>query len=299
MNDPYLILGVRKSASIEEIKSAYKKLARKHHPDLNPGKKDSEERFKTLANAYDLIGTPEAKAKYDSGELEVHMQGRGKSRGPTYSDTQDSGGRYSYDYAAGMDDEIFSSLFGKMRHQQRGGELNYPGEDELYKLEVTFQESAVGAEKNVTLPNGKKLEVQIPGGLTTGQKLKFKGQGGAGIGTGPPGDLYIQISVKASEVFKRVGDDIVSEVSVSFFEAMNGSEVEVETVDGKVMLKIPADVTTGTKLRVKGKGAGKKDHRGHHLALIRVVMPKDPPPELKESIAILEKKFHYNPRSQS
>lgn len=113
--------------------------------------------------------------------------------------------------------------------------------------------------------------------MTTGKKLKFKGQGKPAIGTGTPGDLYIQIKVKPSERFHLEGKDIISEVSISFFEAMNGGEVEVETVDGKVMLKIPAGVTTGTKVRIKGKGAGKQDERGHHLALVKVVMPRDPP----------------------
>lgn len=292
MNDPYKILGVAKTASLEDIKAAYKKLARKYHPDLNPGKKESEERFKEVAHAYDLIGTAAAKAKFDAGETDEQK----RSRGPTYRETQDSGGRYTTDYAAGMDEDIFSAFFARNRSQPRGSGFNNPGEDEVYQLEVDFHEAAVGAEKYLTLPNGKKLQVQIPGGITSGKKLKFKGQGQPGIGTGLQGDLYIQIIVKPSEKFSLEGKDIVSEVSVSFFEAMNGGDVEVETIDGKVMLKLPAGVSTGTKVRVKGKGAGQKNERGHHLAVVKVVMPKDPPPEFKESMVLLEKKFHYNPR---
>lgn len=304
MSDPYKTLGVVKTSSLEEIKAAYKKLARKYHPDLNPGKKESEEKFKEVAHAFDLIGTSEAKAKFDSGETDEQKQkqydefvkNKGKSRGSTYQETQDQGGRYSYEYAAGMDDDIFSSFFGKSKGHQNGSGLNFPGEDELYHLEIDFLESAVGVEKTLTLPNGKKLQVQIPGGITSGQKLKFKGQGKPGIGTGAHGDVFIQINVKPSEHFKREGKDIISEVPISFFEAMNGGEVEVNTVDGKVMLKIPAGVSTGTKVRIKGKGAGKQNERGYHLALIKVVMPKDPPPDFKESISLLEKQFNYNPR---
>jgi DnaJ-class molecular chaperone len=304
MNDPYNILGVTKAASLEEIKAAYKKLARKYHPDLNPGKKESEEKFKEVAHAFDLIGTAAAKLKFDAGETDEqkrhqydeYMKGTGKPRGPTYQETQDRSGRYSHEYAAGMDDDIFSSFFGRNKNQQSSSGFNHSGEDELYQLEIDFRESAVGAEKFITLPNGKKLQVQIPGGITSGKKLKFKGQGKPGIGTGTQGDLYIQISVKDSEQFTRVGHDIISEVSISFFEAMNGGEVNFDTVDGKVMLQIPAGVTSGTKVRIKGKGAGTKEERGNHLALVKVVMPKSPSVEFKESMAQMEKQFHYDPR---
>lgn len=304
MNDPYLILGVDKKSSLDEIKTAYKKLARKYHPDLNPGKKESEEKFKNVANAYDLIGTVEARAKFDSGDTDEQKQkqydefvkNQAKRRGPTYKDTQDKGGRYSYEYATGMDDDIFSSLFGKNKNHQGSSGFNYPGEDELFQLEISFYESAVGVQKTINLPNGKKLQVQIPGGITSGQKLKFKGQGKPGMGAAPVGDLFIQISVSPSEQFKREGKDIVSEVPISFFEAINGGDVEIDTIDGKIMLKIPAGVTTGTRLRIKGKGAGKQDERGNHLALIKIVMPKDPSAEFKESMAHLEKQFNYNPR---
>lgn len=296
MKDPYLILNISKSSGLDEIKVAYKKLARKYHPDLNPGNKEAEDKFKEIAHAFDLIGTAEAKAKFDRGETDEqkqhqydeHMKNQGKNRGPTYSETQDQGGRYSHEYASGMDDDIFSAFFNRKKDS--------PGEDEIYQLEIDFLESVLGTQKTLNLPNGKKLQVQIPAGISTGMKLKFKGQGRPGRGSGAPGNAYIQINVKPSEHFKREGNDILSEVPVSFFEAMNGGEVEVNTVDGKVMLKVPAGVTTGTKLRIKGKGAGKENERGNHIALIKVVMPKDPPSGFKESIAQLEKQFNYNPR---
>lgn len=292
MNDPYLTLGVVKTSSLEQIKAAYKKLARKYHPDLNPGKNESEEKFKEVAHAYDLIGTAEAKSKYDSGETDEQKQKRYED----YNKTQDQGRRHSYEYADGMDDNLFSSFFGKNKRHQNGSGFNYAGEDEIYQLEIDFKESALGAQKNINLPNGKKLQVQIPAGITSGKKLKFKGQGKAGIGTGGYGDLYIQINVKPSEQFKREGNDIVSELSISFFEAMNGGDAEVDTIDGKIMLKIPAGVTTGTRVRIKGKGVGKDNERGNHLAKINVVMPKDPSLEFKESMVHLEKQFKYNPR---
>lgn len=296
MIDPYKTLGVNKSSSLEEIKASYKKLARAYHPDLNPGKKDSEEKFKEVAHAFGLIGTAEAKSQYDSGE--IHEQ-RQKHQGSSYKETQDQSGRYSYEYAAGMEDEIFSSFFGRNRGHESGTGMNYPGDDELYHMEIDLRESAVGVEKTLTLPNGKKLQVQIPAGISSGQKLKFRGQGKAGIGAGPPGDGFIQITVKPSPHFKREGKDIISEVPISFFEAMSGAEVEVLTVDGKVMLTIPSGVSTGTKVRIKGKGAGQQNDRGHHLAVIKIVMPKNPPQDFKEAISLLEKQFQYNPRGQA
>lgn len=195
-----------------------------------------------------------------------------------------------------MDDDIFSSLFGENKSHQNGSGYDYPGEDELYQLEISFYESVLGAQKNLTLPNGKTLQVQIPGVITSGQKHKFKGQGKPGIGTGATGDLFIQIHVIPSEQFKREGKDIVSEVSIRFFEAINGGDVAVDTIDGKIMLKIPTGVTTGIRVRIKGKGAGKSNERGDHYALIKVVMPLGPSVEFKESIALLEKQFNYNPR---
>ena len=305
MKDPYQILGVVKSSSLDEIKTAYKKLARKYHPDLNPGNKESEDKFKEVAHAFDLIGTAEAKIKYDRGESDEQKQhqhdeflkNQGRKSGPYYHETQDKGGRYTHDYASGMDDDIFSAFFNNRRNQSGGSGLDFQGEDELYQLEINFHESAIGAQKDLTLPNGKKLQVQIPAGITTGKKLKFKGLGKPGMGKGAPGDVYIQINVRPSEKFKREGSDIFSEVPISFFEAMNGANVEVETVDGKVMLTIPPGVTTGTKVRIKGKGAGKEAERGHHLAINKVVMPKDPPPGFKESIAELQKQYNYNPRT--
>lgn len=307
MKDPYQTLGVSSSASLDDIKSAYKKLARKHHPDLNPGSKAAEEKFKEISHAFNLIGTAEAKAKFDRGETDEqkqhqydeYMKNQGSRGGPFYQETQNSGGRYSSEYASGMDEDIFSAFFGRNKNRQRSGGFDFPGEDELYQMEIDFKESAIGAERILTLPNGKKLQVQIPGGITSGMKLKFRGQGGAGVGKGPPGDAYIQISVRPSEKFQREGQDILSEVPISLFEAINGGEVEVETVDGSVMLKVPSGVSSGTKLRIKGKGAGKVNERGNHLAVMKVMTPKAPSAEFRQAVAQLQKQFNYNPRTEA
>lgn len=309
MTDPYQILAVSSAASLEEIKSAYRKLAKKYHPDLNPGNKEAEQKFKDIQHAFDLIGTAEARAKWDRGETDeqkqkqyedfMRNQGQGRRQRPSYSHTQDQGGRYSYSFGEEMgDDDIFSSIFGRAGRRSGGTGMNIPGEDELYHLEVDFLEAARGGEKTITLPSGKRLQVKIPAGIQEGQKLKFKGLGGQGIGNGPPGDAYVQIAIGASDKFKREGQDILSEVPVSFFESINGAEVPVDTIDGTMMLKIPAGVTTGSRLRMKGKGAGAGEKRGNHIVELKVMTPKDPSPELKQAISELQEKFSYNPRSE-
>lgn len=288
MKDPYVILGVSKTATLTEIKAAYRKLAKKYHPDLNPGNKEFEAKFKEVSHSFDLIGTEEEKAKFDRGETDEqirdqHEQGQGqrkKKQGPYYHHTQDNSSRYSSAFGGGMDEDIFANIFGERQNAKQ---------DEQYNLEVDFKEAALGTEKTITLPTGKKLQVKIPAGINEGQKLKFKD-------LGKNGDAYVAIMIKASDKFKREGKDIFSEVPVSFFEAINGPEIEVETIDGPVMLKVPANVTTGTKLRIKNKGAGSGETRGNHIVSIKVVMPKDPSQELKEAILQLSTRFNYNPR---
>ena len=294
MTDPYKTLGLAQTATLPEIKAAYRKLARKYHPDLNPGNKGFEEKFKQVSHSFDLIGTTEAKAKYDRGETdeqkqqmyEEHVRNQGKSRqGPYYHQTQNDKSRYSSAFGEGMDDDIFSQFFS-------GGAGAPKTKDERYQLEVDFKEAALGTEKVITLPSGKKMQVKIPAGIEQGQKLKFKGMGTSG-------DVYIEIGIKPSLQFKRNGKDILSDVALSFFEAFNGCEIEVQTIDGPVMLKVPPGVSTGSKLRIKNKGAGIGEARGNHIVSLKTVMPKDPSPELLTAIQDLGNRFSYNPRVSS
>lgn len=309
MTDPYAALGLAAGASLDEIKKAYRKLAKKYHPDLNPGNKEAETKFKEASHAFDLIGTPEAKAKWDRGETDQQKQQQyedytrsGRRQGPRYGQTQGGGGRYSYSFGEEMgDDDIFSSFFGGGRRGggSPGGNFNIPGNDETYKLEVDFKDAALGGETLITLPNGKKLQVKIPAGIQEGQKLKFKGLGGQGIGQGPPGDAYIEIQIRSSDKFKREGKDILSEVPISIFEALGGGEVPVETIDGNVLLKVPPGVSSGSRLRIKGKGAGMGEGRGNHLVELRIVTPKNPDAEFQKSMNDLSEKFAYDPRERT
>lgn len=294
MIDPYQVLGVSKNSDQEEIKKSYRKLAKKYHPDLNPGNKEAEKKFKDVSHAFDLIGTPEARAKFDRGEFEEAPFGFGQGgRRPSYYDTQHEGGRYSYSFGQDFGaEDFFESLFGRAR----GRPTDFPGEDVHYKMEVDFKEAALGGEKVITLPDGKNLKVKIPAGIESGKKLRFKGLGTPGRMQGEPGDAYIEIIVRPLEGFTRHGLDIESELPISFFEAITGDEVEVQTIDGTVLVKIPPGVSTGTKLRVKGKGAGPEGKRGNHIVVLKIVMPKHIDPGLKAMAQNMKGQFDYNPR---
>lgn len=307
MIDPYKILHVEKSASLDEIKKSYRKLAKQYHPDLNPGNKEAERKFKDISHAFDLIGTAEAKGKFDRGETEDQQRHQYEQYQKAHEGRQRSGGhRYSSSFGEGFDGEdLFESLFGGGGARRgRGGrgfssqEMNFPGEDELYQMEVDFTEAALGGEKVITLPNGKKLQIKIPAGIENGKKLKFKGLGQPGVGSGPPGDVYVQINIKPMPGFTRIDKDIHTEVPISFFEALNGAEIEVPTIDGSVMLKVPAGVSSGSKLRIKHKGAGHGETRGNQIVTLKIVMPKNIDPHMREAIGKLQNQYAYNPRGQ-
>jgi DnaJ-class molecular chaperone len=295
MKDPYVVLGVSKTATQDEIKKAYKGLAKKYHPDLNPGNKEAEIKFKDLTQAFELVGSEEARTKFDRGETgEAFGQGGGRRQGPSYYNTQQNHGRYSEHFGEDLDEDFFEHLFGGAR---RGGgyRRQYKGEDQLYRMEVEFREAVLGAERVITLPNGKRLQVKIPPGVESGQKLRFAQQGGPGAGGAPPGDALVEITVKPLEGFIRKGNDIETELPISFMEAILGAEVSVPTLEGEVLLKIPPGVTTGSKLRIKGKGVAKSTP-GNMLVTLKVMTPKEVNPQLQEKIRQLQGDFSFNPR---
>lgn len=302
MKNPYDVLGLKSDASMDEIKKSYRKLAKKYHPDLNPGNKEAEKKFKEASHAFDLIGTEENRAKYDRGETEEQQQkqyeefmNRNGGR-KHYYDTQNEGGRYSYSFGEDFGgSDFFENLFGSGR---RSGAMDFPGNDVNYKMDVSLREAALGSEKVITMPSGKRLQVKIPPGIESGKKLRFKGLGEAGIGKGPRGDAYVEINVLPDETFRLNGKDIEMELPLSFIDAILGREISVPTVDGSVLLKIPSGVSTGTKLRVKGKGAGKEGERGNQIVILKVVMPKDVSPGLRNATQELKDKFNYDPRNQ-
>ncbi len=297
MADPYQTLGVEKTASGEDIRKAYKKLAKKHHPDLNPGDKEAESRFKDISAAYTFLNDPEKRRAFDAGEIDESGQPKPERR--FYRDYADTGAGARYERAEDLGDlgDLFGDLFGQ---RARGGEGARPqfrmrGADANYTLPIDFLEAVNGDKKRVDMPDGKTLDISIPAGVRDEQVIRLKGQGMPGIGGGPSGDALITVSVRPHPVFRRDGNDIKSAVPITLNEALNGGSVQVDTISGAVSLKIPKHSNTGRILRLRGKGV--QGHpKGDHLVELQVMMPPNPDAALETFVADWEGEHPYNPR---
>jgi DnaJ-class molecular chaperone len=299
MRDPYEILGVAKTATAEEIRTAYRKLAKKLHPDLNPGNKGAEEQFKEVSVANDLLSDPEKRRRYDAGEIDAS----GAEKAPPNA-------RYYRDYAGGpgnpyesqsgfadyaQADDLFAELLRRSAEQAR----RRPGADLHYELQVDFLDAVNGATQTITLPGGGTLQVAIPAGVEDGQILRLRGKGAPSPGEGEPGDALVQIVVRPHRAFTREGDDILLDLPITVKEAALGGEVRAPTTTGSVMLKIPKRSSTGDMLRLKGKGVKKRDGgAGDELVKLKVMMPKTPEPELESFLASWTPTSGYDPRKE-
>ena len=301
--DLYSVLGVPKTASAGDITKAYRKLAKKLHPDLNPGDKAAEEKFKKITAAYDILGDAEKRGRYDRGEIDASGQERPQQHYyREYAGGQD-GARYRS--TAGFEDigafsDLFGDLFGErvgMREGGRGGaRFSMRGPDAQYRLEVDLLDAVNGTKTRITLPDGGTLDVAIPAGVTDGQVLRLKGKGGPGIGEGEPGDALIEISVRPHPVFKREGDDIIVEVPITFDEAVLGGKVEVPTIGGRVFATVPPGSNTGQTLRLKGRGIKTKSGTGDQLVKLSVLLPERIDDDLKGFAETWREAHRYDPR---
>jgi DnaJ-class molecular chaperone len=253
-DDPYATLGLKRDATPEAIKAAYRKLARKHHPDLNPGKPEAEAKFKSVSAAHDLLSDPEKRGRFDRGEIDA--EGQEQRRPPPGGGYRrhaeaEEGARYS----PGRGDDAFDDLFADMFEAQRRAEAApRPGRDESYRLDVAFIDAMLGATESMTLPDGRTLSVRIPPGITTGQVLRLRGQGGPGRRGGPAGDALIGITVEDHPLLRRDGRNVLMELPVSLREAVLGGPVEVPTPSGRLRVNLPAHSDTGRQIRLRGKG---------------------------------------------
>lgn len=273
MDDHYTTLGIKKGATTAEIKKAYKKLARKYHPDLNPNNKEAEANFKKITLAHEILSDDKKRQEYDQeSEYSNHQQQAG-SHGPFYQDSQ------SGDYSRYQD--IFGDLFNQNRQRQN---VKSKGEDFLYRMEVEFQDAVLGANREFSLPHGKKISVTIPPGIKAGQKLRFKNLGGEGFNGGPKGDVYVEIDIRPSTTYTRVGKNLEIEIPILFSKAILGGKIRVPCLDSEVEMTIPEGVSSGTKLRIKGKGIRFKDHPGDLFVKIKIIVPKVLPDDLKDQI---------------
>ena len=300
--NPYQALGVEPTATQDEIRKAYRALAKKHHPDLNPGDSSAADRFKEISGAYDILGDADKRQRFDAGEIDA--SGAERPQHHTFKDFADARGPNPYASQAGYQDfedvsDLFADLFGRRGQTGEAGRarVKLRGEDMRYHFTVDFLDAVRGAKTRVTMPDDKTLDISIPEGTRDGQTLRLKGQGGAGYGGGPPGDAFVEIEVRPHPRFERKGDDLLVEVPISIDEAVLGGRIEVPTIGGRVNLTVPKGSSSGRTLRLKGKGA-KRASGGHgdQLVRLRIVMPDSVDPELERFMRDWSARNRYDPR---
>lgn len=291
MRDPYEVLGISRSASAEDIKKTYRKLARSLHPDLNPGDAKAEERFKEVTAAYDLLSDETRRARFDRGEINADGSEKmrnpwGNARGGQGGGPRGGPGGFGFD-SMFSEDDLFSEMFRSASRGSGGRQHSAPrkGADVHYSLTVTFEEAALGAARTITLTNGKKINVKVPPACEDGKSLRLKGMGSPGQLGGADGDALVEITVAAHPVFRRDGQDVIADLPVTLKEAVLGAKVVVPTVDGRVTVAIPEGSNSGTTLRLRGRGipaaANSETQRGDQLVRLRITLPDPQDADLK------------------
>jgi DnaJ-class molecular chaperone len=302
MKDPYETLGVNRSAADKEIKEAFKKLARKFHPDLHPDDKEAETKFKDISAANDLLKDKEKRRRFDAGEIDASGAERPQER--FYRDFADGPASASHAAQDGFANneelqEFLARAFAG-RGRQSQGTFRARGQDVSYVLPVGFLDVANGAVRTITLPEGKTLQVTIPEGAEDRQTLRLKEQGTPGFGGGPAGDAYVELHVEPHPFFRRKDDNIHVEVPVTLKEAVLGARIEVPTIGGPVAVTVPKGANTGTTLRLRDRGIRnrKSGQRGHQMINLKVVLPAAEEPELVAFLETWQPKTQQDPRKE-
>lgn len=317
MRDPYEVLGVPRSANAAAIKSAYRKLAKKHHPDSNKGDPKAAERFAEINSANEILGDEDKRKQFDRGEIDAEgkprfqgFPGGGGARGRA-----GPGGFESYTFRSGgaggpgggAFEDILNSMFGGGMRGARpgaGGGAQFEFDtggigldlDVNVAMSVSLEESAKGGEKRVRLPTGKELNVKIPAGVTDGQQIRLRGQGESAQGH-PPGDLLITINIAPHPFFKVEGADLRIDLPVTLYEAVLGGKVRVPTLGNAVELSVPKNTSSGRTFRLKGKGLPKAGGTGDLFVTIRIMLPDGNDAELEALMEKWRDQHPYNPRS--
>jgi DnaJ-class molecular chaperone len=299
MADPYEVLGIKRDASADEVRKAYRRLAKKNHPDLNPGDAAAEARFKEIASANDILGDAKKRVQFDSGEIDSSGQQRPPQQDRrSYRAHAEAPGGTKYDRhwedAGGDEHDLFAQLFGSRARRPPSR-----GDDVHYTLAVDFLEAINGAKKRVVMADGRTLDIAIPIGLIDGQTLRLRGQGQPGIDGAPAGDVLVETHVGTHQVFRREGRDIHSTLAVTIGEALGGAKVSVPTVAGTVDMTLPKGANSGSLLRLRGKGVPLPRGAGDQFVELRVMLPTTPDAALIQAVEHWETANPYNPRQES
>ena len=309
LKDPYQVLGLSRDVKADQIKQAYRALARELHPDVNPGNVKAEERFKEITAAYDFLSDADKRGKFDRGEIDASGAPLHRARGPHHRTNSKAGG-FSSAFDFGSDpNEILAEMMRRKEKGRKGWGSAWgfgmddsassakPGQDAHHSLKVSFSEAAAGTTKRVTLATGKSVDVRIPPGSADGQTLRLKGQGFPGQFGGAAGDAFIDIKVDPHSHLVRRDQDFILELPISVQEAMLGAKITVPTADGQVAVTIPPNSNTGTVLRLKGKGVKGTNGTGDQLVTLKVVLPENDA-EFAKFVEKWAAKNSYNPREK-
>lgn len=306
--DYYQVLGVERKADAETIKRAYRRLARKHHPDANRNEANSGEKFKEVQEAYDILSEPAKRAKYDEFGHDGVASAYNAAADPRRGSYQHPGARQPAEahYEQVDMNDILGSMFGRRggRNPFAGMSQEEPaGEDLIHHINLSFEQAIRGAEVDISLraPIGAKLEtlsVKIPAGVDENSKVRLRGKGQPSTRGGPRGDLIIVTHVVPHPYFTRDGIDIFLDLPISMSEAATGATIAVPTLDGMVDLKLPAGITSGKKLRIRGKGVANKDVQGDQYVRLHIMLPPNLTATEKARLAEIDAAHHFNPRAE-
>lgn len=295
-----MVLGVSRTASQDDIAKAYRKLAKRLHPDVNPGDKAAEDQFKAVSAAYQLLDDPKQRARFDRGEIDA--TGAEVRRQPSYRPYAEAEGsrRYtsSHGHSEGEDfSDLFSSIFGGGRRRADG--MRTRGRDVRYHMNASFLDAAIGAKRRITLGDGQTVDLAIPPGASDGSILRLKGKGEPGLGGGPHGDALVVIDVAEHPVFRREGDDIIIDLPITMDEAILGAKVETPTIWGPVTLTIPKGANTGDVLRLRGKGVkATSGATGDQRVMLKIAAPDTIDQDLEAFMTRWRVNHGYDPRAR-
>lgn len=320
MRDPYEVLGVPRGAAAGQIKSAFRKLAKKHHPDANKDDPKASERFAEANSAYEILGDEKKRKQFDAGEIDAEGKprftgfegmhpgrGYGAGAGPdahfeTFTWGPQGGAQRSARGGFGGIDDILKEMMGGRARARAGGTpfepeefAPAPGQDVTASVAISLSDLAHGGSRRVVLPTGKEVDVKIPAGLSDGQQIRLKGQGFAGAG-GAPGDAIITVTIAKHPYFERDGSNVRLQLPITLYDAVLGGKVRVPTLDGAVELALPANTNGGRTFRLKGKGLPDKSGKGDLLATVRIVLPDQSDSDLEDLMRKWRDEKPYEPR---